>query len=88
MKSQPRIPESGAEFINSELGMTLADATVDQLGTCRGAWRSWQMARVDEMVVGCFNSFSPWLTFKLLGITICSRENRVQTFISWSEMAE
>ena len=27
---------SGAEFINSELGMTLADATVDQLGTC--AW--------------------------------------------------
>ncbi|CAE7227189.1 groL1 [Symbiodinium sp. CCMP2592] len=25
---------TGAEFINSELGMTLADATVDQLGTC------------------------------------------------------
>ena len=25
----------GAEFINSELGMTLADATVEQLGTCR-----------------------------------------------------
>merc|ERR1719293_255760 len=25
---------TGAEFINSELGMTLADATVEQLGTC------------------------------------------------------
>lgn len=25
---------TGAEFINSELGMTLQDATVDQLGTC------------------------------------------------------
>ena len=37
MKSHPRIPESGAEFINSELGMTLADATVDQLGTCPGS---------------------------------------------------
>ena len=29
------LSHEGSEFINSELGMTLADATVDQLGTCR-----------------------------------------------------